>query len=67
MFKLDSSTIYILFVFFLLLLVIIYAYDDVETKYQYQNKKLTRLSEDNENQYYIYNQITVDDIYPSYM
>ena len=65
MFKLDSSTTYILFIFLLLLILIIYAYDDTDIKYSYQNKKVNEESVNN--QYYIYNQTMIDDIYPSYI
>jgi len=65
MFKLDSSTTYILFVFLLILIVIIYAYDDTDIRYSYQNKRI--YDENINNQYYIYNQTMIDDVYPSYI
>lgn len=65
MFKLDSGTTYILFIFLLLLIVIIYAYDDIDIKYSNQNNKINQESVNN--QYYIYNQNKIDDIYPSYI
>ena len=71
MFKLDSGTKYILFIFLLMLLIIIYAYDDDTIKYSYQksqNKQKNILPQEMlNNQYYIYNQTTFDDIYPSYI